>query len=188
MPRRFLQRYMPKPDTLRRQRSLRFMAPLIADPGLWLLTRRSVANAFSVGLFCAMLPIPLQMMVAALGARIGRCNLALSVSLVWITNPLTMPVIFYFNYRVGTFLMGAPVREAPSRISTRWLAEQMHDLLPPLFLGSIVTALILAVTANVIIRLIWRWHVSQSWKRRRLKRQQRRATMEAELDEQDEAP
>ena len=33
MPRRFLQRYMPKPDTLRRQRSLRFMAPLIADPG-----------------------------------------------------------------------------------------------------------------------------------------------------------
>ena len=83
MPRRFLQRYMPKPDTLRRQRSLRFMAPLIADPGLWLLTRRSVANAFSVGLFCAMLPIPFQMVVAALGARLSRCNLALSVGLVW---------------------------------------------------------------------------------------------------------
>ena len=82
MPRRFLQRYMPKPDTLRRQRSLRFMAPLIADPGLWLLTRRSVANAFSVGLFCAMLPIPFQMVVAALGARLSRCNLALSVGLV----------------------------------------------------------------------------------------------------------
>ena len=32
MPRRFLQRYMPKPDTLRRQRSLRFIAPLIAGP------------------------------------------------------------------------------------------------------------------------------------------------------------
>ena len=92
MPRRFLQRYMPKPDTIRRQRSLRFMAPLIADPGLWLLTRRSVANAFSVGLFCAMLPIPFQMVVAALGARLARCNLALSVGLVWVTNPLTMPL------------------------------------------------------------------------------------------------
>ncbi|UYF98509.1 MULTISPECIES: DUF2062 domain-containing protein [unclassified Halomonas] len=182
MPRRFLQRYMPKPDTLRRQRSLRFMAPLIADPGLWLLTRKSVANAFSVGIFCALLPIPLQMMVAALGARIVRCNLALSVSLVWITNPLTMPVIFYFNYRVGTFLMGAPVREAPSRISTRWLAEQMHDLLPPLFLGSIVTAVVLAVLANVAIRLLWRWHVSYNWKRRRQKRRRRRAKIESEFD------
>ena len=183
MPRRFLQRYMPKPDTLRRQRSLRFMAPLIADPGLWLLTRRSVANAFSVGLFCAMLPIPFQMVVAALGARLSRCNLALSVGLVWVTNPLTMPLIFYVNYRIGTFLLGAPAREAPSRISTRWIAEQMHDILPPLLLGSLITAIVLAVVANIGIRLIWRWPVSHNWKRRRLKRRRRRARIESEFDD-----
>jgi uncharacterized protein (DUF2062 family) len=183
MPRRFLQRYMPKPDTLRRQRSLRFMAPLIADPGLWLLTRRSVANAFSVGLFCAMLPIPFQMVVAALGARLSRCNLALSVGLVWVTNPLTMPLIFYVNYRIGTFLLGAPAREAPSRISTRWIAEQMHDILPPLLLGSLMTAIVLAVVANIGIRLIWRWHVSHNWKSRRLKRRRRRARIESEFDD-----
>lgn len=184
MPRRFLQRYMPKPDTLRRQRSLRFIAPLIENPGLWLLTRRSVANAFSVGLFCAMLPIPFQMVVAALGARMSRCNLALSVGLVWITNPLTMPVIFYFNYRIGTFILGEPVREAPSRISTRWIAEQMHDILPPLMAGSLITAVVLAIIANVGIRLIWRWHVSHNWKRRHQKRQRRRAKIESQFDDE----
>ncbi|MBP5981045.1 MAG: DUF2062 domain-containing protein [Halomonas sp.] len=183
MPRRFLQRYMPKPDMLRQQRSLRFMAPLIADPGLWLLTRRSVANAFSVGLFCAMLPIPFQMVVAAVGARLSRCNLALSVSLVWVTNPLTMPLIFYCNYRLGTFILGAPVREAPTRISTRWIAEQMHDILPALVVGSLVTAIVLALVANVGIRLIWRWHVSYNWKRRRQNRQRRRARVESEFDD-----
>lgn len=183
MPRRFLQRYMPKPDTIRKQRSLRFLAPLIADPGLWLLTRRSVANAFSVGVFCAMLPIPFQMVVAALGARLTRCNLALSIGLVWITNPLTMPLIFYGNYRIGTFILGAPVREAPSKISTHWIAEQMHDIMPPLIVGSLVTAFFLAIVANIGIRLIWRWHVSYNWKRRRLKRRQRRARIEAEFDD-----
>ncbi|WP_386083268.1 DUF2062 domain-containing protein [Vreelandella sp. F11] len=183
MPRRFLQRYMPKPDTIRKQRSLRFMAPLIADPGLWLLTRRSVANAFSVGVFCAMLPIPFQMVVAALGARITRCNLALSVGLVWITNPLTMPLFFYGNYRIGTFILGAPVREAPSRISTRWIAEQMHDIMPALVVGSLVTAVVLAIVVNIGIRLIWRWHVSHNWKRRRQIRRQRRAQIEAEFDD-----
>ncbi|MFB9867602.1 DUF2062 domain-containing protein [Vreelandella sulfidaeris] len=182
MPRRFLQRYMPKPDTIRKQRSLRFMAPLIADPGLWLLTRRSVANAFSVGVFCAMLPIPFQMVAAAVGARLTRCNLALSVGLVWITNPLTMPLVFYGNYRIGTIILGAPVREAPSRISTRWIAEQMHDIMPPLIVGSLVTAIVLAIVANIGIRLIWRWHVSHNWKRRRQKRRQRRAKIEAEFD------
>ncbi|XKH61271.1 DUF2062 domain-containing protein [Halomonas sediminis] len=183
MPRRFLQRYMPRPDTLSRQRSLRFMAPLIADPALWVLSRRSVANAFSVGLFCAMLPIPFQMVVAALGARWSRCNLALSVGLVWITNPLTMPLIFFGNYRLGAWLLDTPPREAPSRVSTQWIAEQMADIMPALLLGSVATALLLAVAANVSIRLIWRWHVTQHWKRRRLKRQQRRACIESEFDD-----
>lgn len=183
MPRRFLQRYMSRPDTLKRQRSLRFMAPLIADPRLWLLTRRSVANAFSVGIFCALLPIPFQMVAAAIGARLSRCNLALAVGLVWITNPLTMPLIFYANYRLGSLFLDAPVREAPVHLSTQWIAEQIHDILPALFLGSLISAVLLAVLANAGIRLIWRWHVSRHWKRRRQKRRQRRARIEAEFDD-----
>jgi uncharacterized protein (DUF2062 family) len=183
MPRRFLQRYMPRPDTLKRQRSLRLVAPLIADTRLWLLTRRSVANAFSVGLFCAMLPIPFQMLIAALGAKVTRCNLALSIGLVWITNPLTMPLIFYGNYRIGSFILDTPVRDVPDRISTRWVAEQMQDILPALVVGSLITAVCLALLANVVIRLIWRWHVSHHWRQRRKKRKRRRAEIESAFDD-----
>src|SRR5690554_2478395 len=139
MPRRFLQRYMPHPETLRRQRSLRFMSHLIGNPALWVLSRRSVANAFSVGLFSAMLPIPFQMAVAALGA----------------------------------WLMNTPAREVPDRLSTRWIAEQMADILPALAVGSVVTALALALLGNLVIRLIWRWQVSRSWKARRRRRRRR---------------
>ncbi|WP_445157179.1 DUF2062 domain-containing protein [Halomonas sp. E14] len=178
MPRRFLQRYMPNPDTLRRQRSLRFMSHLIGDPGLWVLSRRSVANAFSVGLFSAMLPIPFQMVVAAFGAWVLRCNLPLSVGLVWITNPLTMPLIFYGNYRIGAWLMDMPVREAPHRVSTRWIAERMADILPALALGSVVSAIVLAIVGNVLIRLVWRWHISRSWKQRAMRRRLRRLELD----------
>ncbi|MCE9683532.1 DUF2062 domain-containing protein [Halomonas alkalisoli] len=170
MPRRFLQRYMPHPETLRRQRSLRFVSHIIGDPGLWALSRRTVANAFSVGLFSAMLPIPFQMIVAAFGAWLLRCNLPLSVGLVWITNPLTMPLIFYGNYRLGAWLMNTPAREAPARISTRWIADRMADILPALALGSVVSAIVFAIVGNVIIRLVWRWHVSRSWKQRAIRR------------------
>ena len=170
MPRRFLQRYMPHPETLRRQRSLRFMSHLIGNPALWVLSRRSVANAFSVGLFSAMLPIPFQMVVAACGAWVARANLPLSVGLVWITNPLTMPLIFYGNYRLGAWLMNTPAREVPERLSTRWIAEQMADILPALAVGSVVSAIVLALLGNLMIRLIWRWHVSRSWKARHRRR------------------
>jgi uncharacterized protein len=173
MPRRFLQRYMPNPETLRRQRSLRFMSHFIGDPGLWVLSRRTVANAFSVGLFSAMLPIPFQMVVAAFGAWLLRCNLPLSVGLVWITNPLTMPLIFFGNYRLGAWLMSTPAREAPDRLSTRWIAEQMSDILPALAVGSVVTAIVVAIVGNVMIRLVWRWQVSRSWRQRAMKRRRR---------------
>ncbi|MGM0702162.1 MAG: DUF2062 domain-containing protein [Pseudomonadota bacterium] len=174
MPRRFLQRYLPHPETLRRQRSLRLLGGLTADPGLWVLSRRSVANAFSVGLFSAMLPIPFQMALAAFGAWLTRCNLPLSVGLVWITNPLTMPLIFYGNYRVGTWLMGTRASEAPARLSTRWIAERMADILPALAVGSVIMACVAALLGNVMIRLVWRWQVSRSWKRRRLRRRRPR--------------
>ncbi|MDR5905451.1 DUF2062 domain-containing protein [Franzmannia qiaohouensis] len=170
MPRRLLQRYMPHPETLKRNRSLRFMGHLIGDPSLWVLSRRSVANAFMVGLFSALLPIPFQMVVAAFGAWLLRCNLPLSVGLVWITNPLTMPLIFYGNYRIGAWLLDTPAREAPTRLSTRWIAEQMVDIMPILVVGSLVSAVVVGLAANLVIRLIWRWQVSRSWRRRRLRR------------------
>lgn len=170
MPRRLLQRYMPHPDALKRQRSLRFMSGLIGDPALWVLGRRSVANAFSVGLFSAMLPIPLQMAVAACGAKLARCNLPLAVGLVWVTNPLTMPLIFYANYRLGAWLMSVPAREAPEHLSPRWIAERLGDILPALALGSVVMAVALALAGNLVVRLLWRWQVSRSWKRRHRRR------------------
>ncbi|CBV41862.1 DUF2062 domain-containing protein [Halomonas elongata] len=174
MPRRLLQRYLPHPDTLRRQRSLRFLGQLIGNPTLWMLSRRSVANAFFVGLFCALLPIPGQMALAALGAWLLRANLPLSVGLVWITNPLTIPVIFYGNYRLGAWLLDSPARAAPESLSTRWVAEQMLDILPALALGSLVAAVVCGIAGSLIIRLLWRWQVVRSWKRRAARRRQLR--------------
>lgn len=172
MPRRLLQRYMPHPDVLKRNRSLRFMSGLTGNATLWVLTRRSVGNAFMVGLFCALLPIPFQMVVAAMGAWLLRCNLPLSVGLVWLTNPLTMPIIFYANYRLGAWLMNTPARQVPDQLSVHWIAAKMADILPPLMLGSLVAAVSVGLLGNLIIRLIWRWHVARNWKRRARRRRQ----------------
>jgi uncharacterized protein (DUF2062 family) len=49
-----------------------------------------------VGLFCAFIPVPFQMLLAAPSAIIFSANLPVSIALVWITNPITMPPIFFF--------------------------------------------------------------------------------------------
>ena len=94
MPRRIFKRYMPDPERIRGDKSLRFLGKLIHEPNLWHLNRRSVARAMAVGLFAAFIPLPMQMLLAASLAIPVRGNLPISIGLVWLTNPITMPPVF----------------------------------------------------------------------------------------------
>lgn len=110
MPRKFIKRFMPDHDVIKRQKALRVFGNVLYNPNLWCLNRRSAAGAFAVGLFMAFVPLPSQMIMAAGLAIVLGVNLPLSIALVWITNPITMPVIFYFTYKLGAWLMGTPAQ------------------------------------------------------------------------------
>ena len=110
MPRRLFKRYMPDPESIRSQKSLRFLGKLTHDPNLWHLNRHSVSRAMAAGLFAAFIPMPMQMLLAAGLAVWIRSNLPISVGLVWLTNPITMPPVFYCTYKLGAWLMQVPPR------------------------------------------------------------------------------
>ena len=170
MPRKLIKRFMPKPEKIRAQKSLSFMASHLADPGLWTLTRTSVSGAFSIGLFVACLPIPMQMLVAAFIAGLFRVNLPISVGLVWVSNPLTMPPMFFACYRAGAWLLNLPVSQHSSDGTLEWILTHFNQVWPPLLLGCLVLGTSLALIANVSVRLLWRWQVSQSWNKRQSNR------------------
>lgn len=166
MPRQIFKRYMPNPEKLKSNPSLRFLGNLIHDPNLWHLNRHSVARAVAVGLFWAMLPIPMQMFAAAFLAIPLRANLPISVGLVWVTNPVTMPPIFYANYKLGAWLLGTPTLQLPDKITLSWILEVTTKHWQPLFTGSIVTGLLLAMTGYFATLLYWRWWVNRNWRKR----------------------
>jgi len=67
---------------------------------------RSVAVGLSIGLFCAMLPIPLQMLIAAVCCFIGRGNIPIAIAACWISNPITQIPLMLFQERVGDKIRG----------------------------------------------------------------------------------
>lgn len=87
MPKKTLKSIMPSVARIREIKSLRFLGDWIYETNLWHINRYSASMAFFVGLFIAFMPIPGQMVVAALFALLLRCNLPLSICLVWVTNP-----------------------------------------------------------------------------------------------------
>ncbi|MDB6445461.1 MULTISPECIES: DUF2062 domain-containing protein [Pseudomonas] len=171
MPRRLFKRYMPDPAIIREHKSLRFLGALLHDPNLWHLNRHSVARAMAVGLFAAFLPIPLQMLLAAALAVTVRGNIPIAVSLVWLTNPITMPAVFFCTYQTGAWLMDVPARTLPDELTWAWITDQLSTLWRPFLLGSVVTGLVLGVLAYFVTMSYWRWWVARQWKKRKKRRQ-----------------
>jgi uncharacterized protein (DUF2062 family) len=183
MPRNFFKRYMPSQEALRRHSALKPLGNLLYDPELWHLHRRSVSGACFVGLFCAFLPIPLQMLVAAVIALVARCNLPISVALVWITNPITMVPVFYFTYELGAWLLGTHVSIEYAELDVDWVTTQLDAIWKPLLLGSVICGWVSGVTAYVLVRILWRLHVVRRWRARLQVRRLRREaqSLSAEL-------
>lgn len=174
MPRKFLKRLLPRPERVRGHRQLRWLGRLLDDPFLLHLNRRSVAGGVAVGLFTAFLPVPIQMLIAALAAILFRVNIIIAVTLVWITNPLTIPPLFYFTYSLGTWILGAPVHPAAFEPTLSWFWEKIEEIWQPLLLGSVLAGAVVSFAGYGVVHLLWRMHVVRHWHHRRMARERRR--------------
>ena len=162
---KWLKRVMPTQAQMHGNRFVRIFGTLLHDPNLWHLNRRSVANAVAVGLFVMYLP-PLghTAIAAALAIRL-RVNLPIAVTLVWISNPLTIPAMYYFAYVLGCWVLGIP----PAGFSVQFWFDWHNwlGILEPMLIGCLICASVCALVGYVTIRILWRWRVARQVERRR---------------------
>ena len=167
MPKKFLRKHLPDPHKITQSKSLKVFGSLLHDPNRWHMNRKSVSMAFFVGLFFMWVPLPSQMILAAGVAILIRCNLPISVALVWITNPVTMPPMFYFAYKLGNIMLGLPANNIEFEASFEWIQQEMEIIWQPFLLGCFTLGVTSAVTGFVSIRLLWRLHIVQYLKQKK---------------------
>jgi uncharacterized protein (DUF2062 family) len=167
MPKRTLKQFAPSPAALREIKLLRVLGDWIYEPNLWHVNRYSASMAFFVGLFVAFIPIPGQMVLAAILALLLRCNLPLSVGLVWITNPLTMPALFFLAYSVGALMIDVPMKPLEFELNWQWLLERIGAIWRPLLLGCVICGLFFGSLSFFLVSMMWRWRVVSRWKKRK---------------------
>lgn len=166
MPKKTIKRWMPDHKTIKEHKHLRFLGSRIHDPNLWHLNRRSASGAFAVGLFFAWIPLPMQMLLAAFGAMSARVNLPLSVVLVWLSNPITMPPLFYGAYLLGAKILGVEEQEFAFELSLQWLASSLSTIGPAFILGCLICAVVSSLVGYTTIRLLWRISAIKKWNQR----------------------
>lgn len=173
MPKRILKRIFPNPEKIKQIKALHFLGDILHEPNLWHINRHAVSKAFLVGIFWCFIPMPFQMVAAAIFAIWLNCNLPISVALVWISNPLTMPPIFYFNYVVGASLLNRPLIGYDFELSWQWISGKLVEVGIPLYVGSIVCGIIFAITCYALVQYLWKKKVRKNWHERQMKRKMR---------------
>ncbi|MDG2278763.1 MAG: DUF2062 domain-containing protein [Pseudomonadales bacterium] len=167
MPKSPLLKYLPTRQKLLQNRLLKPIAHLLHIEEIWHMNRRSVSGAFFIGLFTAFLPLPSQMIIAAVLAIATRCNLPISVALVWISNPLTIAPMFYFTYRLGAWLLHMELETEGIDLSFPWIWNNFGLIGWPLLFGSVVCGGVAGVTAFMTTRILWRFQIISRWRKRR---------------------
>lgn len=170
MPKKTIKRFLPDHKSIKQQKALSLFGTLLHDPNLWHLNRRSAAGAFGIGLFYAFWPVPFQMWLSAATAIPLRVNLPLSVATVWITNPLTMPPIFYGAYLVGTWVVGAPSQEFTFELSWQWAMQSIETIGPAFLVGCAVCSVVFGLGGYFGLNSLWRFSVAKAWQKRAQKR------------------
>ncbi|WP_075185233.1 DUF2062 domain-containing protein [Teredinibacter haidensis] len=171
MPRKLFKRFSPDPATIRNAPALKFLGAMIHEPNLFHLNRHSVSVAFFVGLFVAFLPTLGQIPIAAAGALLFRCNLPIAVALVWISNPITFPVIYFATYKLGARLLQLQPHQFHIEMSWQWFASEFLIIWEPLVLGSIIASVFFGCLGYITIQWSWRWHVIQRWQLRKKRKE-----------------
>lgn len=172
--RRFTARLQPAVDRITSNPTVRRLAPALADPDLWHLNRRSTARAVAIGLFCGLIPGPLQALAAIALCLTVRANFPLAVMTTLYTNPLTIVPLYLVAYEIGRmFVTGTD----PALPDLPPLHNGLGEYLPalggwmaglgaPLAVGLVLLASALALSGWVVVRVGWRWHVVRAWQRR----------------------
>jgi uncharacterized protein (DUF2062 family) len=180
MPRKLFRKYLPTHRSIRENRYLRIFGAALQHHNLWHLHRRSVAGGVAIGMFCGLVPGPLQMLSAALCAIVFRVNLPVAMIVTLYTNPFTILPLYYVAYKLGLFVTGSHSGAQPhldfqlfDLPVIEWIPAAAHwfaSMGKPFAVGLVLLALILAVAGYVLVLAAWRVHVVLSWRKRQRSR------------------
>lgn len=167
--RKHLHRYLPTPESILTKPWCAPFRPWLGHPNLWHLNRRSVAGAVAIGMFCGLIPGPIQMLSALILAVPLRKNIPVALATTFYTNPFTIVPLYVIAYGYGRlFISGADLPQGfmPDAWNPSALWEWMLSLGKPLALGLVLLAVTLALAGYVVAALGWRLHVIRAWRRR----------------------
>lgn len=115
--------------------------------------RRMVSKAVFLGLFIAFIPMPMQMLAVLAFMPILRFNVPIALAMCWLSNPFTMPPMYYLEYLTGSFFLGSET--TPVVMSLEWFSENFDNIFIPLYVGTLFYSVVVSSLAYWAVNHFW---------------------------------
>ena len=118
------------------------------------INRKSISKGVFIGLFLGFIPMPMQMLAVLSITPFIKFNVPIAISMVWLSNPITMPFMYYMEYQTGNFLLG---NESLSNIELTldWFSNNWDKIIMPLYIGTIPYSIGISGMIYFIINKLW---------------------------------
>ena len=152
MPRAKLRKVLPTHEKIKSFKMLKIFGKLLDKKDIWSLSRKKVLGGVFIGVFVALIPMPFQMVLVAFLTIMFNVNFPITIVLVWLSNPLTMPFIYYFEYEVGNILLNV---QDPIKFSFETMNENLNEIALSLYVGTAIVSTVSAFSSVFILNLLW---------------------------------
>ncbi|DAB29806.1 MAG TPA: flagellar biosynthesis protein FlhF [Sulfurimonas sp. UBA12504] len=124
--------------------------------------RKMVSRAVLLGLFIAFIPMPFQMLLVLAFVPFFKFNVPIGLAMCWLSNPLTMPPMYYMEYLTGSFLLG--IKPEPVEMTLEWFSSNMDNIFIPLYAGTALYSVFGSLLAYWAVNHFWRSSVHRDKK------------------------
>jgi len=133
------------------------------------INRKMITRGVLVGLFWGFIPMPMQMLAVVATTPLMRFNVPIAIAMVWLSNPLTMPPMYYMEYITGNFLLGREGIES-IELTLDWFSSNIDDIFVPLYVGAAFYSIVVSSLIYLLLNFLWVRSVKDEWCEKKEKR------------------
>ncbi len=118
------------------------------------VNRIMVTRGVFVGLFWGFIPMPMQMLAVIATMPFVRFNVPIAISMVWLSNPFTMPFMYYMEYLTGNLILGKESVEN-IELTVEWFSANIGNIFIPLYVGTAFYSIIVSGIIYILLNRLW---------------------------------
>ena len=128
--------------------------------------KKMISKGVLIGLVIAFIPMPMQMAFVLTIIPFTKFNVPIALAMCWLSNPLTMPLMYYIEYLTGAYIMGIETQNI--KITIDWFMQNIDNIFIPLYIGTAFYSIFISTSIYMIINFLWNSSVKKERNKKRI--------------------